>query len=71
MNKEQMIHNQQYVRRIQIFARLPNESNVEFDVSYSSRTQQGCERATLCFAPVIEQSTMKHLPISIKTANKL
>ena len=71
MNKEQMIQNQQYVRRIQTFAGLPNESDVEFDVSYSSRPQQGCERATQCFAPVIEQTTMKHLPISIKTANKL
>ena len=66
-----MIQNQQYVRRFQTFAGLPNESDVEFDVSYSSRLQQGCERATQCFAPIIEQTTMKHLPISTKTANKL
>ncbi|MEW8543120.1 MAG: hypothetical protein AB2693_06255 [Candidatus Thiodiazotropha sp.] len=71
MNKEQMIQNQQYVRRIQTLAGLPNESDVEFDVSYTSRPQQGCERATQCFAPVIEQTTTRHLPISIKTANKL
>lgn len=71
MNKQQMIQNQQYVRRIQTFAGVPNQSDIEFDVSYSSRPQQGCERATQSFAPVIEQTTRKHLPISLETANKL
>lgn len=71
INKEQMVQNQLYVKRIQSFAGLPNQSDVEFDVSYSSRPQQGCERATQSFAPVIEQTTARHLPISIETANKL
>ena len=71
LNKKQMIENQLYVKRIQSFAGLLNHSEVEYDVSYSSRPAQGCERATQSFAPLIEQATTKHLPISIETANKL
>ena len=71
LNKQQMVENQQYVKRIQTFAGVSNQSDVEFDVSYSSRPQQGCERATQSFAPVIEQMTTRHLPISLETASKL
>ena len=42
MNKEQMVHSQQYVRRIQTFARLPIETDVELDVLYSSQPEQVC-----------------------------
>ena len=38
INKAQMIHSQQYVRRIQIFAVMPIETDIEFDVLYSSRS---------------------------------
>ena len=31
-----MIHSQQYVRRIQIFAVMPIATDIEFDVLYSS-----------------------------------
>ena len=71
LNKKQMLLNQQYVKRIQTFAGLSNESDMEFDVSYNSRPQQGCERATQSFAPLIERTTTRHLPIAIETANKL
>ena len=71
LNKKQMLLNQQYVKRIQTFAGLSNESDMEFDVSYNSRPQQGCGRATQSFAPLIEQTTTRHLPIAIETANKL
>ena len=68
-----MIENQQYVKRIKSLAGLlnRNQSDVEYDVSYSSRPAQGCERATQSFAPLIEQTTSKYLPISVETANKL
>ena len=71
LNKKQMIENQQYVKRIQSFAGLPSTSDIEYDVSYSNRPAQGCERATQSFAPLIEQTTTRHLPISIETANRL
>ena len=71
MNIEQMVKNQQYVKRIQTFAGVASVSDVEYDVSYSSRPQQGCECATQSFAPLIEQTTTRHLPIAIETANKL
>ena len=59
------------MKRIQSFAGLPSTSDIEYDVSYSNRPAQGCERATQSFAPLIEQTTTKHLPISIETANRL
>ena len=71
LNKKQMIENQQYVKRIQSFAGLPSTSDIEYDVSYSNQPAQGCERTTQSFAPLIEQTTTKHLPISIETANRL
>lgn len=73
MNKQQMVANQQYVKKIQTLAGVPvpNESDIEFDVSFSSRPQQGCESATQSFAPILEQTTTRHLPISIQTASKL
>ena len=57
MNKKQMIENQQYVKRIKSLAGLlnRNQSDVEYDVSYSSPPAQGCERATQSFGPLIEQ----------------
>ena len=71
LNKKQMLLNQQYVKRIQTFAGLSNESGVGFDVSYNSRPQQSCERATQSFVPLVERTTKRHLPIAIETANKL
>ena len=43
MNKKQMIENQQNVKRIKSLAGLlnRNQSDVEYDVSYSSRPTQG------------------------------
>ena len=40
LNKHQMIENQLYVRRIQAFSGVKNESDVEFDVSFTRRPQQ-------------------------------
>ena len=71
LNKKQMLENQLYVKRIQSFAGLLHQSDIEYDVSYSSRPAQGCECATQSFAPLIEQTTTKHLPISVETSNKL
>lgn len=71
LNKQQMIQNQQYVKKIQTLAGLSNQSDTEYDVSYSRRPHQGCERAMQSFAPLIEQTTTRHLPIAIETANKL
>ena len=71
LNKKQMLENQLYVKQIQSFAGLLNRSDIDYDVSYSSWPAQGCERVTQSFAPLIEQTTTKHLPVSVETANKL
>ena len=65
LNKKQMTENQQCVKKIQCFACLPSTSDIKYDMSYSNQPAQACERATQSFAPLIEQTTTKHLPISI------
>ncbi len=69
LNEEQMIENQKYIKKIHDMAGVEASGDVEFDVSYSRRPQQGCERATQSFAPLIDQTTNK--PIAMAVANKL
>ncbi|KAL3871966.1 hypothetical protein ACJMK2_039938, partial [Sinanodonta woodiana] len=63
----------QYVHRINIIAGRPNDEAVdtEYDVSYPSRPQAGCEASTQSFAPLIERNTRKKLVISLQVGNKL
>jgi hypothetical protein len=70
IGREQMLQNQQYVQRIQSLAGMSG-TEVEFDVAYTSRPKSGCETSSQSFAPLIEQTTTRHLPIAISTANKL
>ncbi len=69
MNEEQMLKNQKYIKKIHELAGVEARGDVEYDVSYSRRPQQGCERATQSFAPLIDQTTKR--PIAIGVANKL
>jgi hypothetical protein len=70
LGKEQMIQNQHYVKKIQSLSGTSG-TDVEFDVAYTSRPQSGCETSSQSFAPIIEQTTSRHLPIYLSTANKL
>ncbi|KAH3741093.1 hypothetical protein DPMN_047811 [Dreissena polymorpha] len=68
MGRQQLV---KYVRRISNLAGCSGETDVEFDVAYTSRPQAGCDTATQVFAPVIEKTTSKHLPVDLHIENKL
>lgn len=69
LNENQMLENQNYVRRILELVGNDNYTDVEVDSSYNNRPQSGYEAATQTFCPLIEQTTSLKLPISIETAN--
>jgi hypothetical protein len=69
--QDQMLKNQEYVKTITHLSGASAETDVEFDASYTSRPQANNITATQVFAPVIEKSTLKHLPIDINVGNKL
>ncbi|XP_053390405.1 uncharacterized protein LOC128553299, partial [Mercenaria mercenaria] len=71
LNKEQMVRNQRYIKKVQYLAQSSGGTDIEYDVSYTSRPKAGETTATQCFAPVIEKTTVKHLPVDIQIANKL
>ena len=71
MGKQQLVTNQQYVRSISNLAGLSGETDIEFDASFTSRPQAGCGAATQVFAPVMEKTTTKHLPVDVNIATKL
>ncbi len=71
MGRRQLVKNQEYVRHISNLAGCSGETDVEFDVAYTSRPQAGCDTATQVFAPVIEKTTSKHLPVDLHIGNKL
>ncbi|KAK3594717.1 hypothetical protein CHS0354_001541 [Potamilus streckersoni] len=73
LNEQQMERNQQYVHHInRIAERIDDEAvDTEYDVSYASRPQAGCEATTPNFAPLIEINTQKKLVISLQVGNKL
>ncbi|MES9880370.1 MAG: hypothetical protein ABW185_05750 [Sedimenticola sp.] len=71
INKEQMLANQQYVAHINTIMGRDNTVDVQYDTSFASRPQAGCEASEQSFAPLIEHTTSKKLVLSIATANKL
>ncbi|KAH3888013.1 hypothetical protein DPMN_012034 [Dreissena polymorpha] len=71
MGRQQLVKNQEYVRHISNLAGCSGETDVEFDVAYTSRPKAGCDTATQVFAPVIEKTTSKHLPVDLHIGNKL
>ena len=70
LDKQQLIKNQEYVRDVQYLAGRSG-TDIEYDVSYTSRPMAGQTTATQCFAPVLEKTTVKHLPVDVQVANKL
>ncbi len=66
-----MEENQSYVARIGKLTGRGNTVDVEYDTSFPTRPQAGCEASEQSFAPIIEHNTSKKLVISIATANKL
>ena len=59
------------MRHISNLAACSGERDVEIDVAYESRPQAGCDTATQVFAPVIEKTTSKYLPVDLNIGNKL
>jgi hypothetical protein len=70
LNEQQMSANQQCVKNITVLAGAEPMADVQFDVSYSSRPQGGCEKATQSFGALIEHTTKRKLPLAIAIANK-
>ena len=71
LNKAQLAENQQYVRQVERIAGNEDGTHLEFDVSYASRPLAGGSTATQCYAPTVEKTTCKKLPVDIQVANKL
>lgn len=70
LNEAQMLVNQQYVQHVTELATGESFADVQFDVSYSSRPQGGCEKAKQSFGALVEHSTTRKLPLAIAVANK-
>ena len=70
LNERQMGLNQEYLQRVTSLVPTHMGFDVQYDTSYSSRPQGGCEKAEQRFAPLIEHSTTRKLPIAVGVANK-
>ena len=69
MNEEALVQNQKFVANF--CEASGNSVSVETDSSFNNRIQAGYEAGTMSFSPMIEQSTVLHLPISATIFNKL
>ena len=70
LNERQMGLNQEYLQHVTSLVPTNMGIDVQYDASYSSRPQGGCEKAEQSFAPLIEHSTTRKLPIAVRVANK-
>ena len=71
INTLQLEKNQNYVKQVENLAGRTDGTHLEYDVSYTSRPQAGGITATQCFAPTVEKTTLKQLPVDIQIGNKL
>lgn len=71
LNKNTMLDNQTYVRKVLELAGAENLIDTEVDSSFNNRPQAGFEAATQTFSPLVEQCTSKKLTMNIITGNKL
>ncbi|KAK3091389.1 hypothetical protein FSP39_019512 [Pinctada imbricata] len=71
INKESMLNNQVYVRKVQELKGQGHNVDVEMDTSYNNRPQNGIEAGTISITPVAECSTNRKLVIALNVCNKL
>lgn len=71
LNKQSMITNQEFCKKICQIRGEDCEVDVETDVSYNNRIQSGFEAGTQAFAPLVESITKNKLVLNCQVANKL
>lgn len=71
LNKQTMLENQNYVRRVLDLAGEENCIDAEVDSSFNNRPQAGFEAASQTFCPFVEQNTSRKLPVNIIVGNTL